>query len=54
MTINNNKEDHKLNSDGGTLVMMCGREEEPQPSVAACWKIVMACTCCKAMDMRCW
>jgi hypothetical protein len=54
MTINNNKEDHKSNSDGGALVTMCGRNEEPQSNVVACWRIIIACTCCKAMDMCCW
>jgi hypothetical protein len=45
MTINANKKDlrqkdkrtiiyHKSTSDGGALVMMCGRDEEPQSSVA--------------------
>jgi len=34
MTINNDKTViyHKLGSDGGALVMMCGKDEEPQPS----------------------
>jgi len=45
MTINVNKKDlrqkdkriviyHISTSDGGALVMMCGRDEEPQSSVA--------------------
>ncbi len=42
MTINDNKKYlrqkkvviyHKLASDKGALAMMCGRDEEPQPSV---------------------
>jgi hypothetical protein len=40
MMINDNKEDvrrkivicHKLINGGGALAMMCGRDEEPQPS----------------------
>jgi hypothetical protein len=43
MMINDNKEDirqkivicHKLISDRGALAMMCGRNEEPQPSAIA-------------------
>jgi len=60
MTINDNKEDlrqvvfyHISTSDKSALAMMCGRDEEPWPSVEACWKIVMVCTCCKAMDTCC-
>jgi hypothetical protein len=41
---------HKSTNDGGALVIMCGRNEEPRPSVAARWKIIMICACCKAMD----
>jgi hypothetical protein len=26
---------HKLDSDGGALAMMCGRNQEPQPSATA-------------------
>jgi hypothetical protein len=52
MTINNDKTViyHKLGSDGGALVMMCGKDEEPQPSATTHWKIVMACACCRAMN----
>ncbi len=44
---------HKLVSDGGALVMMCGRDEEFGPSVIAHWRIVMAYTHYKAMDTHC-
>ncbi len=27
--INDDKEDHKSNGDGGALVMMCGKNEDP-------------------------
>jgi hypothetical protein len=45
---------HKLTNDGGALAMMCGRDEKPQSNVATRWRIVMACTHCKAMDTRYW
>jgi hypothetical protein len=41
---------HKLVNDGGALTMMCGRDEEPRPNVAACWRIVMAYAHYKAME----
>ncbi len=33
--------------------MMCGRDEEAWPSVAPCWRIVMACAHCRAMNTCC-
>jgi hypothetical protein len=36
-----------LASDGGALALICGRDEEPQPSVIACWRILVACACYK-------
>jgi hypothetical protein len=33
--------------------MMCGRNEEPQPYVATCLKIVMAYAHYKVMNTRC-
>ncbi len=60
MMINNNKEEdkkvvicHKLASDRGALFMMCGRDEKPQPSATACWKISMAYAHYRAMDTSC-
>jgi selenophosphate synthetase-related protein len=44
---------HKSANDGGALIMMCGRNEKPQPSAIAHWKIVMICACYKAMDTWC-
>jgi hypothetical protein len=44
---------HKSTSDGNVLAMMCGRDEEPQPSVVAQWKIIMACAHYMAMDTQC-
>ncbi len=45
---------HKLANDEGALAMMCGREEKLRPSAIVHWRLVMACTCCKAMDTCCW
>ncbi len=45
---------HKLVNDRGALTMMCRRDEEPWPSVVACWRIVMTHTCYRAMDMHYW
>jgi hypothetical protein len=62
MIINDNKKDlrrknqficHKLASDKSALAMMYGRGAEPQPNATACWKIVMVCAHCRAMDMQC-
>jgi len=56
MKINDNKRIiiyHKLVSDGGAIAMMCGKYEEPCPSVTTWWIIVMACTHGKAMDTNC-
>jgi hypothetical protein len=32
---------HKSTNDEGALAIICGGDEEPQPSAAACWKIAM-------------
>jgi hypothetical protein len=45
---------HKSVSDRGALAMICGRYEEPQPSVIARWKIVMVYAYYRIMDMHCW
>jgi hypothetical protein len=45
---------HKSTDDGGALAMMFGKDEEPQSSVVAHWKIVTTCACYRAMDMRYW
>jgi hypothetical protein len=44
---------HKSASDESALVIKCGRDEKLWLSVAACWKIVMACTHCRAIDTDC-
>jgi hypothetical protein len=33
--------------------MMCGKDEEPWPSVTTHWKIIMVYKCYRAMDTRC-
>jgi hypothetical protein len=43
---------HKLANDEGALAMMCGKDEEPEPSVVANWRIAMACARCMNMDTR--
>ncbi len=43
---------HKSTIDGSALTMMCGRDEEPWPNATTRWRITMACTCCRAMDMH--
>ncbi len=58
MTINNNKDKkivvyHKSTSDRGALTMMCGKNEEPWPSVVAHWRIAMACASYTIMDTLC-
>jgi hypothetical protein len=45
---------HKSTSDGSALTIMCGRDEQPWPNAATCWRITMVCTCCRAMDTRYW
>jgi len=35
------------------LVMICEKDEEPQPSAAAHCKVAMTYSRCKAMDTRC-
>jgi hypothetical protein len=44
---------HKSINDGGALAGMCGRDENLWLSVATHWKIVMACTCWRAIDICC-
>ncbi len=44
---------HKLAINEGAPTMMCGRNEEPWPSVTTCWKIATACACCRVMDTCC-
>jgi hypothetical protein len=43
-----------LASDGGALALMCGRDEEPQPSAIACWRTLVAYAHYRAIDMHCW
>ncbi len=45
---------NKLASDGGALALMCGRDDEPQPSEIACWRILVAYAHYRATNMRCW
>jgi hypothetical protein len=44
---------HKSASDGGALIMTCGRNEKFQPSAIARRRIIMACAHCRAMDKCC-
>jgi hypothetical protein len=44
---------HRSASDEGALIGMCGRNEELWLSVAAHWRIAMACTHCKAINTHC-
>jgi hypothetical protein len=61
MITNNDKKNPKWESccllksinDESALIMMCGKNEEHQPSVIAHWRIVIACAHCKAMDTHC-
>jgi uncharacterized protein YifE (UPF0438 family) len=38
---------HESTSDENALIMICERDEKPQPSATACWKINMACHAAK-------
>ncbi len=55
MPINNDKEYlrqknyhlPRIDFDENALIMICERDEKPQPSATACWKINMACHAAK-------
>ncbi len=44
---------HKSASDGGALVIMCGRNEKMWVNVIACWRIMMTCAHSRAIDTPC-